>query len=62
MTVTPELVHDTVRNLTADKGPFEVSTREIAGVTHRVFSHAAPTLIDILQMGARTRRRRFSAL
>ena len=51
MTVTPELVHDTVRNLTADKGPFEVSTREIAGVTHRVFSHAAPTLIDILQMG-----------
>ena len=51
MTVTPELVHDTVRRLTTSGGPFEVTTRDIAGVTHRVFTHAAATLVDILQMG-----------
>jgi long-chain acyl-CoA synthetase len=51
MTVTPELVHETVRRLTATGGPFEVTIRDIAGVTHRVFTHAASTLVDILQMG-----------
>jgi long-chain acyl-CoA synthetase len=51
MTVTPELIHDTVRRLTAAGGAFEVTTRDIAGVTHRVFTHAASTLVDILQMG-----------
>ena len=50
MTVTPELVHDTVRGLAAAGGPFEVTIRDIAGVMHRVFTHAAPTLVDILQM------------
>lgn len=50
MTVTPELVHDTVRGLAAAGGPFEVTIRDIAGVMHRVFTHAEPTLVDILQM------------
>ena len=51
MTVTAELVHQTVRRLTDDGGPFEVTERDIAGVTLRVFTHAAPTVVDILQMG-----------
>jgi long-chain acyl-CoA synthetase len=51
MTVTPELVHDTVRRLTASGGPFEVTSRDIDGVEYRVFTHAAATLVDILQTG-----------
>jgi long-chain acyl-CoA synthetase len=51
MTVTPELVHDTIRRLTAIGGPFEVTSRDVDGVTHRVFTHAAATVVDILQMG-----------
>ena len=51
MIITPELVHDTVRRLTAADGPFEVTDRDIGGVTQRVFTHAVPTLVEILQMG-----------
>ena len=51
MTITPELVHATVRRLTAADGPFEVTDRDIGGVTQRVFRHAAPTLVEILQTG-----------
>jgi hypothetical protein len=51
MTVTPNSSHDTVRRLTVAAGPFEVTIRDIAGVMHRDFTHAAPTLVDILADG-----------
>lgn len=51
MTLTPDLVHEAVRRLTAPDGIFAVSERQVAGVPQRVFSHAAPTVLDILGSG-----------
>ena len=51
MTLTPELVHDAVRRLTAADGIFAVTEQQLAGVPQRVFTHAAPTVLDILPSG-----------
>ena len=51
MIVTAELVQDTVRRLTAAGGIFELTDREVGGVTQRVFTHAAPSVLDILASG-----------
>jgi long-chain acyl-CoA synthetase len=51
MTLTPDLVHEAVRRLTAPDGIFAVTERQVAGVPRRVFTHAAPTVLDILTSG-----------
>jgi long-chain acyl-CoA synthetase len=51
VTLTPELVHDAVRRLTAPEGIFAVTERQVAGAPQRVFTHAAPTVLDILTSG-----------
>jgi long-chain acyl-CoA synthetase len=51
MTLTPDLVHQAVRRLTAPDGIFAVTERQVAGVPRRVFTHAAPTVLDILTSG-----------
>jgi long-chain acyl-CoA synthetase len=51
VTLTPDLVHEAVRRLTAADGIFAVSEQRVAGVTQRVFTHAAPTVLDILTSG-----------
>jgi long-chain acyl-CoA synthetase len=43
------IVDETVRRLTAPGQPLEVSEREFAGATHRVFVHAAATAVDVIQ-------------
>ena len=49
--LTPELVHDAVRRLTAADGIFAVTEQQMTGVPRRVFTHAAPTVRDILTSG-----------
>jgi long-chain acyl-CoA synthetase len=49
--LTPELVHEAVRRLTAADGIFAVTEQQVAGVPRRVFAHAAPTVLDILTSG-----------
>jgi long-chain acyl-CoA synthetase len=49
--LTSELVHESVRRLTAAGGMFEVTDREVGGVVQRVFTHAAPTVLDVLGSG-----------
>src|ERR1700716_1787800 len=51
VTLTPDLVHEAVRRFTAADGIFAVTERQVAGVPRRVFSPAAPTLLDILTSG-----------
>jgi long-chain acyl-CoA synthetase len=51
VTLTPELVHEAVRRLTAADGIFAVTERQVGGVSQRVFTHAAPTVLDILTSG-----------
>jgi long-chain acyl-CoA synthetase len=51
VTLTPELVHEAVGRLTAADGIFAVTERQVAGVPLRVFTHAAPTVLDILSSG-----------
>jgi long-chain acyl-CoA synthetase len=51
VTLTPALVHAAVRRFTAPDGIFAVSERRVAGVPRRVFTHAAPTVLDILTSG-----------
>jgi long-chain acyl-CoA synthetase len=51
VTLTPALVHEAVRRLTAADGIFAVTERQVAGVPRRVFTHAAPTVLDILSSG-----------
>jgi long-chain acyl-CoA synthetase len=51
MTLTPDLVHEAVRRLTAADGIFAVTERQVAGASRRVFAHAAPTVLDILTSG-----------
>lgn len=51
MTLTPDLVHEAVRRLTAADGIFAVTEQHAAGATHRVFTHAAPTVLDVLTSG-----------
>jgi long-chain acyl-CoA synthetase len=51
VTLTPELVHEAVRRFTAADGIFAVTERQVAGVPRRVFTHAAPTVLDILTSG-----------
>jgi long-chain acyl-CoA synthetase len=51
VTLTPVLVHEAVRRLTAADGIFAVAEQQVAGVTQRVFTHAAPTVLDILASG-----------
>src|SRR3981189_2982940 len=51
VTLTPELVHEAVRRLTAADGIFAVTEQQLAGVPQRVFTHAAPTVLDILTSG-----------
>jgi long-chain acyl-CoA synthetase len=51
VTLTPDLVHDAVRRLTAADGIFAVTEQQLAGVPRRVFAHASPTVLDILTPG-----------
>jgi long-chain acyl-CoA synthetase len=51
MTLTPALVHESVRRLTDAGGPFEVTQREVGDRTFRVFTHAAGTVLDLLHIG-----------
>ena len=51
VTLTPELVHEAVRRLTASDGIFAVTEQQVGGVPQRVFTHAAPTVLDILTSG-----------
>src|ERR1700722_14431778 len=51
VTLTPALVHEAVRRYTAPDGIFAVSERQEGGVPRRVFTHAAPTVLDILTSG-----------
>jgi long-chain acyl-CoA synthetase len=51
LTLTPDLVHEAVRRFTAPDGIFAVTERQVAGVPRRVFTHAAPTVLDILTSG-----------
>src|ERR1700691_6171170 len=51
VTLTPDLVHEAVRRFTAADGIFAVTERQVAGVPRRVFTHAAPTVLDILTSG-----------
>jgi long-chain acyl-CoA synthetase len=51
VTLTPDLVHEAVRRFTAADGLFAVTERQVAGVPRRVFTHAAPTVLDILTSG-----------
>ena len=51
VTLTPDLVHEAVRRFTAADGIFAVTERQVAGVPQRVFTHAAPTVLDILSSG-----------
>jgi long-chain acyl-CoA synthetase len=51
VTLTPDLVHQAVRRLTAADGLFAVTERQVAGELRRVFTHAAPTVLDILTSG-----------
>jgi long-chain acyl-CoA synthetase len=49
--ITPELVHDAVRRMTAAEGIFAVTERQVAGVPQRCFAHAAPHVLDLLTTG-----------
>jgi long-chain acyl-CoA synthetase len=51
VSLTPGLVHEAVRRLTAADGIFAVTEQQVAGVPQRVFTHAAPTVLDILSSG-----------
>jgi long-chain acyl-CoA synthetase len=51
VTLTPDLVHEAVRRLTAADGIFAITEQQVAGVPQRVFTHAAPTVLDILSSG-----------
>ena len=51
VTLTPALVHEAVRRLTAAEGIFPLNEQQVAGVPRRVFTHAAPTVLDILTSG-----------
>src|SRR5277367_2660080 len=51
VTLTPDLVHEAVRRFTAPDGIFAVTDRQVAGEPRRVFTHAAPTVLDILTSG-----------
>jgi long-chain acyl-CoA synthetase len=51
VTLTPDLVHDAVRRFTAADGIFPVTEQRVAGMPQRVFTHAAPTVLDILTSG-----------
>jgi long-chain acyl-CoA synthetase len=51
VTLTPDLVHEAVRRFTAANGIFAVTEQQVAGVPQRVFTHAAPTVLDILTSG-----------
>jgi long-chain acyl-CoA synthetase len=51
VTLTPERVHDAICRLTAPDGIFAVTEREVAGVPQRVFTHAAPNVLDIMTSG-----------
>ncbi len=50
--LSPQQVHDTVTRITGPGQAFEIESRNICGRSLRVFTRAAPTLIDVLQ-GAR---------
>jgi long-chain acyl-CoA synthetase len=51
VTLTPALVHEAVRRLTAADGIFAVTEQQVAGIPQRAFTHAAPTVLDILNSG-----------
>jgi long-chain acyl-CoA synthetase len=51
VTLTPDVVHEAVRRFTAADGIFAVTEQQVAGVPQRLFSHAAPTVLDILTSG-----------
>src|ERR1700691_3890898 len=51
VTLTPDLVHEAVRRFTAADGIFAVTERQVAGGPRRVFTHAAPSVLDILTAG-----------
>lgn len=49
--LTPDLVHEAVRRLTAADGIFAVTEQQVAGARRRVFAHAATTVLDLLNSG-----------
>lgn len=49
--LTPARVHEAVGRLTAADGIFAVTEQRVGGVFQRVFTHAAPTTLDILTSG-----------
>ncbi|BCO56955.1 fatty acid--CoA ligase [Mycobacterium intracellulare] len=51
MALTPALVHEAVRRLTAADEIFAVTERQVAGAPCRIFRHAPPTVLDILSSG-----------
>jgi long-chain acyl-CoA synthetase len=51
MALTAPVVHETVSRLTAPGGPFEVTDRDVAGRSCRLFTHGAATLTSILSSG-----------
>src|ERR1700679_512203 len=51
VTLTPDLVHEAVRRFTAAEGIFAVTEQQVAALPRRVFTHAAPTVLDILSSG-----------
>jgi long-chain acyl-CoA synthetase len=51
LTLTPALVHEAVRRFTAADGIFALTEQQVFGVPQRVFTHAAPTVLDILTSG-----------
>ncbi|BBX63305.1 fatty acid--CoA ligase [Mycobacterium saskatchewanense] len=51
MITTPAVVHATIERLTAPGGPFEVGETTVDGRTYRTFTHAFPTVVDVLAAG-----------
>ena len=51
VTLTADRVHETVRRLTAADAIFEVTQQDVGGVSQRVFTNAARTVLDILRSG-----------
>lgn len=49
--VTPSQVQQKIREITAAGQPFEIETRDIGGQPMRVYRHAVPSLIEIIQSG-----------
>jgi long-chain acyl-CoA synthetase len=49
MTISPQLIQEKIREITAPGQYFELEEREVAGRRVRVYKHAPATLLDVLQ-------------